>query len=231
MAYTIVEARANIRAVFQNLGERAVLDETLDVAIASGLRRLSYDRPAVTEVTLAAPVQTDYPLSTLTGWTDGFSSIREVRVAPVTGRIYDPAVLDPRDYRVVGNRLYIGDPSSPSGLVVEFTVPWTIAGVDGASSTTLAQHLESAHLWISCHFLALAMAAKMAGTTDRQLQADFINFRTRSDDYRAIAKEYEENYRSELGFYGKAAAPVISSSPAYRYSSSSQYPVRRQVRI
>lgn len=215
MVYDLSEARLNIRTVFPNAGERTVPDEILDLAIVNGLRRLSSDRPDTIEHTLSAPFNVSYPLTAFTRWEQGFSAVRRVTIGPRTGVPYVPEALDRRRYRVTDSDFFV-DTSGlrAETLIVEYTAPWLIKDVDGASATTLSPMLEGAHMWISCRFLALSLAAKMAGATDRQLPADFINFRTRSDEFRALAKEFEENYRAELGLLGKQPAPVIVSEPA-----------------
>lgn len=215
MPYDLTQARSVVRTAFPNAGERTVPDDVLDLALLSGLRRLSSDRPDVKEHQLTSPIASPYALASFPAWEQGFSSIREVIPAPEAGRPYAPVSLDPRRYRTTDTEFFV-DISGirAQALYVKYTVPWTVKDLGGAAATSLPASLEAAHMWISCRFLALSLAAKMAGTTDRQVPSDFINFRTRSDEYRALAKEFEENYRAELGLTGKSPAPVILTSPA-----------------
>ncbi len=222
MVYDIDAARTTLRLTFPNAGDRSVGDDTLDLALLNGLRRLSNDKPRVVDALLSAPIPPSVTLS-FPKWVDEFSHITAIRTAPQTGVTYEPEALDPRRYRVLGSNLYIDVTGLRAvDLIVEYTTLWEVQGLGGATTTTLSPTLETAHIWAACANLALILAAKMVGTTDRQVAADFINFRTRSQEYREMAKAFEANYRCELGLEGKGPAPVIATLP-YVSSNSADY--------
>jgi len=196
--------RDDLRALFQNLGTSTLSDETLDLIIGRGLWRMSKDRPSEQHYQLTGSGKRFNLSSLITDWVPEFSVVRQCLLPyPDEDSLDNIEPLDHKGYRVVQLGgvywLYLQDAIGSGGGLVIYTTTWKLEDIDGATTTTITPSLDSAILWVCAHFLATSMAAKMAGTNDKQAPADFVNFRSKSDEYRRVAREYESSYLRELG--------------------------------
>ncbi len=203
MTITRDTLRADLRVLFQNLLAQTVSDETLDLVIGRGLWRMSKDRPSERHFEITTTGKRFEISSLITDWVPEFSVVRQcMRPYPDDVSFDNIALLDHKDYRVVQLNgaywLYFYNTVSSQGALVTYTTTWKLTGIDGAATTTVPDSLGSALLWVSAHFLATSMASKMAGTNDKQMPADFVNFRSKSDEYRRVGREYEASYLREL---------------------------------
>lgn len=212
MTATKESLRQDARDLFQNLGASALPDATLDLCIRKALWRLSRDRPDLGNYSLAATGVKHSLTALVADWVPDFSVVRQVYLpAPTTDMInVDP--LDNTGYKQVTigavDYIYIHVGVGDGGALLVYTRPWLVSEVNGAVTTTLASSLEVAMGWMTGHMVALAMAGKSAGASDKSAPADFINFRSKGDDYRRVAAEYEKEYFKEMGIANAGPAPI-----------------------
>lgn len=204
MTITQASLRSEMRNLFQNLGTLTISDETLDLCISQGVARLSKDRPREAHYSLMATGARHNLTSLITDWEPYFSVVRQV-FAPIPDDLSMLSVvpLGPESYRQVrlGDTawVYIHAGVTVDGALIIYTTPWAIKDVNGALATTLPASMHTALTWICGHFVALSMAGKAAGVTDKQAPVDFVNFSSKSSLYQQVAKTYEASYNVELG--------------------------------
>jgi len=223
--------RKAVRALIQNVPANVLLDSNLDEYIVMGKRRLDADAPREITASVSATNAAYYDLSSvLSGWEDGFSIVRSIiSPAPDTtaaGVLSEPVYADPRDYRVLsvnGNQWlsFIAD----EAFMVEYTTRWAVKDVEGASATTVPISRQSALTYIVTALTCFSLATKSAGSLDQQLPgADFINFRSKEQEYRRVAKEWESKYLSELGLdANKPVAVIVRADYDASLTSGSPY--------
>lgn len=215
MTITQSSLRSEMRTLFQNLGQTSISDETLDLCISQGLARISRDRPREANYSLMATGVRHSLTSLVSDWKPYFSVVRQVFLPiPDDASMASIVPLDHTGYRVVKigetYSIYIHQGVSADGALIVYTTPWLVTNVDGAVTTTLPDAMHTAMTWICGHFVALSMSGKAAGSTDKQAPVDFVNFGTKSDSYRNVAREYEKSYKTELGISEKAS-PVSAT--------------------
>jgi len=85
-----------------------------------------------------------------------------------------------------------------------YTTLHTVATVGGALSVPLGDFMMlcylTAHLWLQ------TLANKYANTQDSSLSADVVNYRTKSDEYAARAKDWKTKFEDEVKKRGPNAA-------------------------
>lgn len=232
MTITQASLRGEMRTLFQNLGQLTISDETLDLCIGQGLARISKDRPREANYSLVATGARHSLTALISDWVPYFSVVRQVFL-PIPDDASMAAVvpLDHEGYREVkiGDTywLYVHQGVSADGALVIYTTPWKVSDINGAVSTTLPEAMHTAMTWICGHFVALSMSGKAAGSTDKQAPVDFVNFTSKSDSYRQVAREYEKSYRTELGISDKPAPVSATRNFNYALQDGEQYITHR----
>lgn len=142
-----------------------------------------------------------------TGWSDGLSVIRRLEY-PAGEQA--PVYLKPNRFGIINDgtsakvQLFSLTPSSSDGFVVEYTASHSLT----ASTSTIPDGDYRAMLNLATAFVCIAVASILLRTRDSRIGADALNLRTASDEYKAMAKEYYELYRTMMGIPKDGPAPA-----------------------
>lgn len=183
----------------------------IDRAIVEAVKRYSRVRPV-------EAVQ-DYPgdgatfdFALPTGWQQDSSTIRAVEY-PAGQR--PASLLEPTDWEfyrsttsVVKLRLKSLTPASGQTLRVTWTKPHV---VDVTSSTIIA-HDEEAVANLAAAVGLRQLAALYANTVDPTIQADSVNYRSKSSEYLKLAGELEQQYREHLGIKAEGSETMAGGT-------------------
>ena len=178
------------------------IDSCLDAAIS----RYSRHRPDEKTVDISGSGEHDYDLPQ--GWLEGFSDIRQIEY-PVD---QVPAMLlDDDDYElyrsVDGLKLRLISYAPADDFRVTITVPRTDETVPGNDIDAVS--LLAASLCLE------RLATRFVDTGDPIIQADVVNYRTKSAEAAARAKQYAKLYKEHLGLKeddNQPAASAVSSN-------------------
>jgi hypothetical protein len=181
-----------------------VTETQRDEAIALALEAYSVDRPRtkVVDVTHAAGGKS---LALAAGWQAGFSTLKSLEY-PV-GSI-PPEVIKTGDYA-----LYQGPSEEvihlvdglPVNAVVRHT--FTIRHELTASLDTVPDRDRQAFAYLAAAIVCDQLAALYANNSDSTIQADTVDHKSQSDQYRATARHYRTQYKAALGLGDQRAAP------------------------
>ena len=187
--------------------------EELKAAIEEALGgRYSKDRPQRVITDLAGNgAQSEWDLGTVSGWQSGFSQVIEIEYPQ--GQL--PAtMLDDADWT-----LY----ESPTARSLRFR--FALASGRVARVAFTAPHATDAASMPEADFYAVgALAASLAARKlaavytqigDSSLAADTVNYRTKSQEYLALAKRLEQDYANLLGTDPERTAPAASRTAAW----------------
>lgn len=176
--------------------------------------RYSQDRPFVkaadyagdgSTYALVLPAGTGTPA--VYGWIDGFSTIVSIEY-PTGNR--PQTFLDQRDYVVdfisaTVKKLILSDTTPATGKTLRLR--YTTQRV--AEADVLATDADD-----FCKLAAAACCRALAGyyaqTSDASLSADVVNYRTKSQEYTTLAKEYEKSYGEHMGLTETVVGPSAS---------------------
>lgn len=172
---------------------------TRDAAIAAAVATYCRHRPLLKVATLTGD-GTAYDFAVPTDWEDGVSSIVSIE-NPVDKQ--EPEVLDEAGYRIVRHPT-TGLPrirfislvlASAEKAYVNYSVSHTLSGT--TDTIPVADRLAVAKLaGAEC---ARMLAAYYSQTSDATYGADTVNYRTKGQDYLALAKALELAYREHVG--------------------------------
>jgi hypothetical protein len=130
---------------------------------------------------------------------DSFSVVRAIEY-PAGRR--PPVLLESEDWQlyrvsttVLKIRLTSSTPATGETVRVTWTKPHT---VDQAQSTIPAQD-EEAVANLAAAVALRQLAAYYANTVDATIQADSVNYRSKSSEYQKLAGELEQRYRDHFG--------------------------------
>jgi hypothetical protein len=194
-----------------------------DDAITQAVKRYSKDRPRelVTDIPGADPASSLLglpagPSDPAEQFEDGFSIIRAIEF-PVGDM--PPTYLEGEDWL-----LY----RTPAGLKIALTdmvpqasdilrVTWTVrhnpgTSGQGAVATTVPDSDFEAVCDLAASFCCDKLAAAFARTNDSTIQADTVNYRTKSQEYAALGKQFKNRYDDHIGIEDGGAG--TSGSPA-----------------
>jgi hypothetical protein len=204
---TIPEIQQLVAGHIQDAAAKLSADE-LKAAIEESLGgRYSKDRPRRVVADLAGNgAQSEWDVTTISGWQDGFSQITEIEYPQ--GQL--PAtMLDNDDWTIY---------ESPTVRSLRFR--FALGSGKAARITFTAPHATDASSMPDADFYALgALAASLAARKlsavytqvgDSSLAADTVNYRTKSAEYMALAKRLEQDYENLLG-----TAPAASRTEAW----------------
>uniref|UniRef100_A0A6H1ZTH3 Uncharacterized protein n=1 Tax=viral metagenome TaxID=1070528 RepID=A0A6H1ZTH3_9ZZZZ len=205
-----------------------VLDEIteseLNDVIDAAVRRYSIDRPRRIAQQYTGDGTYRYALPTY--WEDGISSIDAVEFpdeqqAPIYMRVTEWDIIDIGDGNSEMIHLLVITPSTSDTFTVHYTTKHTVTN----TTTTISDGDFEAVGYLVCSLACLALSARLARTKDSRYSADTLNFRTKSDEYRSLAKAFMEQYRIMLGLpdKGTKAADYIGDinpeSPWFVYGN------------
>lgn len=208
--YTDNDVVVYVWRVLRDLGDLAdeqLLTNTEILALLDAAeRRYSIDRPRLTSKDVLADGTSLSPMPT--GWEAGYSSIRSIEFA--IGET-PPAYIDDRRVRVymqtdgTEKLLWLVDPpASGQSFRITFTASSSLA--PSALNSTVPDKDFYALADLTASISADAIAAKFAQATDPILNSDVTSYRSKPQEWRDIAKRYENRYRDALGL-GPAEGP------------------------
>lgn len=216
MPYTKVELRLAVRSMLQNVGDLSLTDQKLDVLLSQAKRRLDKDKPNVKSVDITGTGKKFYQLTTtVPGWINNFSVVNLLQNPKVVIANDDTIrYADPKDLRVLeqdGIEYLRVDSIIKSASVasLRFTTPWSLTGVDSATTTTLTSIMQNAIEFLACSIVCQSLATKSAGQLDDQTEADIINWGGKQAQYKFVSKDYEEMYFLEIGLDKGKIKPIM----------------------
>ena len=170
----------------------------IDRAIVEAVKRHSRIRPVEAVQDYAGDgVTFDFALPT--GWMTDLSTVRSLEYPagqrPASMLEDDEWTLYRLSTSVQKIRLATVTPASGQTLRLTWSKPHV---VDHAGSTIAAQD-EEAVANLAAAIGLRELAAHYANTVDPTLQADSVNYRSKSSEYLKIAGELEQQYRTHLG--------------------------------
>ena len=174
--------------------------------------RYSKDRPRKVVADLAGNgAQYEWDLAAVAEWQHGFSQIVAIEY-PQGQR--PPALLEGGDWE---------NYDSPTARSLRFR--FALASGKAARITFTAPHAPDASSMPDADFYAVgALGASLAARKlaavytqigDSSLAADTVNYRTKSQEYLALAKRLEQDYANLLGTDPERSAPAASRTAAW----------------
>ena len=213
MAITIAELQQLVAGHLQDTAGKLPSGD-LTAAIEEALvGRYSKDRPLVVVEDLTGDGATyEWDLAAVSGWQNGFSQVVRIEY-PQGERV--PTYLEGDEWMIY---------ESPTGRFLRFTfVP--------ANSKTARVHFTAWHAvdasslpdadFYAVGALAAALAARRlaaiyAQTGDSSIGADTVNYRTKSQEYLALARRLEQDYENLLGTDPERTAPAASRTADWK---------------
>lgn len=177
--------------------------EAYDRHIAAALLRYGKHRPGTTVADVTGDGTHDY--ATPTGWVDEFSSIMSIEY-PV-GDVPE-TLLDEDDYKIYQTtsakkiRLLNDAPPATETFRVAFTVPRTATTVPAGDVDALS--------WLAAALCLEELANAFAQTGDSTINADVVNYHSKSSEFASRAKRLMQLYKEHMGFKDDDTAPAAS---------------------
>lgn len=202
MLYDLVKA-----AVKDTSGK---LDDPTDYdnAITAALKRYSRHRPRVLVADLPGTGSNDLALPA--SWSDGHSGVQGVEY-PV-GNIPEE-MIDQRDYKLyqtpTGQKLRLLTVKPTVSEAVRLT--FTGLHID---ESTVAVADQEAVANLAASICCRALAAYYGNTGDPTIQADVVNYRSKTDEYRRLADSFESLYNDHLGIRPDDTTPAAMATAA-----------------
>ena len=184
--------------------------KTIEEAIAG---RYSKDRPQKLVFDLTGDGATfEWSLAGILGWQEGFSRVVEIEYpqgerSPIylaSGEWLLYAALTGRFLRFAF-ALSVGKKAR-----VRFTAPH---GADASSVPEADFYAVGA---LAASLAARRLAALYAQSGDSSIAADTVNYRTKSQEYLALARQLEKEYENLLGTDPERSSPASSRTDAWR---------------
>jgi hypothetical protein len=151
-----------------------------------------------------------------TDFADGFSIVLTVETPPDS---VPAEIMDPRYYTITRSGLgalrltFLG--SNPGlGQIVRLTYTGPRVMSATAANTTVLDSDFIAFCDLAASICADAIAAKYARTSEPAFNADVVNYRTRAQEWRDIAKRLWDRWQQQMG-----GAESGSSGPADAYAN------------
>jgi hypothetical protein len=179
-----------------------------ETAIVAALKRYSKHRPLLLVDDIPGDGGHDYALPD--GWSPGLSGLQSVEFP---AGLIPEVILDSRDYRLYQN---------PAGLKLRILniIPTAAEAIrvtyNGMhTEETLPDADQDAVACLAASILCGQLAAAFGQTSDPTIQADVVNYRTKTDEFRRLADFLEGQYKEHLGIMGPDTAPAaMAVSPA-----------------
>ena len=185
----------------------AMLSDPADylAAITEALNRYSKANPREVAADIPGNATNDLPLPT--GWSDGVSTV--VAVEYPTGRVPEE-LIDRRDRRLYRTpaglqlRLLTVQPTASEMVRLTYSLPHTEATLPPVDQEAVANLAAS----ICCRQLAQLYAA----TSDSTIQADVVNYRSKSSEFSSLAKALEALYERHIGGSGASVTGAMATA-------------------
>ena len=175
--------------------------------------RYSKDRPQMLIVDLTGDGATlDWSLASVTGWQEGFSRVVQIEY-PQGER--SPIYLESADWLLydspTGRSLRFAFAlSSGKKARVKFTAPHAADAATVPDADFYAVGAQAASL------AARRLAAIYSQTGDSSIAADTVNYRTKAQEYLALARQLEKDYENLLGTDPDRSSPASSRTAAWK---------------
>jgi hypothetical protein len=179
-----------------------ILDDIVDGAVLA-FSRLA---PRVVTDTLSGDGSAyDIALSGLSpSWADGFSVLRRVEYpADSSNRTQDPSWVDPND------RMLYPDSEAPTHLRFLATIPasasdnikllYTVMHTVDDDTVTVPAHQEGALIDIGAAEVCKRYATQYGHSTDPSIEADAVDYHSKGDEWRRLARMFLEDAYRKLG--------------------------------
>lgn len=175
-------------------------------AIQHALQRYSKDRPREVVDEVSGDGGFDYALPTATstrgGWIEGFSQF--VTIEPARDdNAQNRSILQEDEYeyelirKTTGQQLRFLRTAPSSGDTIR-RVYTTLHSLT-SSGTTIYEADFYAFVNLGASYAARMIAARFQNTTDAQLTADVVNYGSRADQYRTLARDLAARYWTHMG--------------------------------
>jgi hypothetical protein len=213
MPKTIPEYEELVAGHLQDGAEKLAAVEVVKAIEEAIAGRYSKDRPRKQVTDLTGDGATyEWSLAGVSGWQEGFSRVIEIEY-PEGER--SPVYLEGGEWL-----LY----AAPAGRFLRFAmalstgkkarVRFTAAHAVDASTVPDADFYAVGALAAS--LAARRLAALHAQTGDSSIAADTVNYRTKSQEYMALARQLEKQYENLLGTDPERSAPASSRTEAWQ---------------
>lgn len=176
-------------------------------AINEALKRYSKARPRL--VPADVPGQDGPDIDLPAGWVDGLSAIISIEY-PI-GNVPE-TVLERSEYRFY---------QAPSGTFIRFTNIRPPATEEARILYNILHDEASlppgdleAVANLAASFCCRKLAALYANTSDPTIQADSVNYRSKSGEYTALANKLEAQYKEALGIKSDDTTPAAMATAA-----------------
>jgi hypothetical protein len=182
----------------------------VDAAILSAVEEYQKTYPLEKVLKIAGDGGFKYAIASLTGFVDGFSSVKQVAYPYVTTDQI-PAWLEGDEFGLVRNEsgLFLWFPlAKPAGtefFLVVFTIPHTAS----ASAWTPPATDDEALADLAAAYACDALATFYSQSTDASLTADSVQHLTKAAEYRASARRYRDSYKAKINA-GHADVPAMA---------------------
>jgi len=192
---TIADFQSQVAAKVQDDSGKITGAER-DQFIHESVTAYSQDRPLVRVADLPGDGSYDYDLPS--DFLAGFSVIRCVEY-PAGRRC--PAILERSSYCLYrtasATKLRLLENTPQPGETVRVT--YSALHVVDADSSTIPGHDEDAVVSLAASLYCRALAAYYAQTSDPTLGADVVSYRTKAQEYSALADRLERQYQTHVG--------------------------------
>lgn len=154
----------------------------------------------------------DYEYDLPTDWQSGFSAIYSIEYPSGS---QEPEYLARDDYLVGSSSWRFIDvtPTTGESAIVTYSI--------GQTETTVPANALEGVAQLSAALACYAIAAKFAATTNPAVQADSIDYRSKSDQWLSIARRFEQTGYRILGIDMTSSGTV--SQPSYGVTAQWEY--------
>jgi hypothetical protein len=222
MPYILTDFETAVASRIQDAANKLSLADRDDAISQAVRQRYSKDRPRelASDVTADGTSQLPLPQGPSTPaeqFEDGFSAIRSLEFPIGT---LPPTLLESNGWQLyrtpTGLKILLSDTTVPSnGDHVRVT--WTVRHIPGTSggspiNTTIPDADFEAVSDMASAICCEKLAAIYAQTRDPSIQADAVNYRTKSQEYLALAKALRQRYFEHVGIEGGGSGASEGSS-------------------
>lgn len=189
------------------LGEAEIIQ-----AIGAGIKEHSKNRPLSVSEDTAGDGGFDYPVSSFSSWSDGFSGIRRVEY-PVDDTSATPKVLQDDEWRMY---------DKPDGEVLRFltkkpivtesfrTLYTALHTCDDTTCTVKTSDEEAVQSLCAADFCAM-LSAYYAQDQDSTIEADSVDHSNKAREYEKKRNMYRKTYFARMGIEeGKTTAASVT---------------------
>lgn len=214
MSTTLTTIRTKVQTRVKDEAQKLAVSDW-DAAISAAIQKYQADKPCEGVVVLDGNGTWDYAIAGLTGFVDGFSIVRQV-VYPYVTTEQAPVPLEQDEYGLIRLpaglylRFYTATPGATEDILVSYTKQHTLTE---ATSSVYATD-EDALADLAAAFACDVLATLYAQTVDSSISADVVDRRSRSQEYRASAKEFRKRYDDAIGASGGATGETKAAPAA-----------------